>query len=118
MDLVRGIQDPQEASKKLVDYALARFSTDNLSCMVVRFDNKALRQRKNEAAMGVDGDQATLKGGITEAEAIVAQARRSITEADQSVESAAKEIIMEETEAEPGPELSLDAAKAAQKTPV
>lgn len=115
MDLIRQIQDPQEASKKLVDYALARFSTDNLSCMVVRFDNKALRQRKNDAAMGVDGDQATMKGGITEAESIVAQARKSIGEPEQSVESAAKEIIMEEAEAEPGPELNIDAAKAAQK---
>ncbi|KAH7380373.1 phosphatase 2C-like domain-containing protein [Phaeosphaeria sp. MPI-PUGE-AT-0046c] len=118
VDLVRQIQDPQEASKKLVDYALARFSTDNLSCMVVRFDNKALRQRKNEAGMGVEGDQATLKGGVTEAEAIVAQARKSIGEPEQSVESAANEIIMEEAEAEPGPELNLDAAKAAQKNKV
>jgi len=118
VDLVRHIQDPQEASKKLVDYALARFSTDNLSCMVVRFDNKALRQRKNEAAMGVDGDQAALKGGVTEAEAIVAQAKKSIGEPDQSVESAAKEIIMEEAEAEPGPELNMEAAKAAQKNKV
>jgi protein phosphatase PTC1 len=115
VDLIRQIQDPQEASKKLVDYALARFSTDNLSCMVVRFDNKALRQRKNDAAMGVDGDQATMKGGITEAESIVAQARKSIGEPEQSVESAAKMIIMEEAEAEPGPELNIDAAKAAQK---
>ncbi|KAH7068079.1 phosphatase 2C-like domain-containing protein [Paraphoma chrysanthemicola] len=118
VDLVRHIQDPQEASKKLVDYALARFSTDNLSCMVVRFDNKALRQRKNEAGMGVEGDPATVKGGITEAEAIVAQARKSIGEPEQSVESAAKEIIMEESEAEPGPELNIDAVKAAQKNPV
>lgn len=118
VDLVRQIQDPQEASKKLVDYALARFSTDNLSCMVVRFDNKALRQRKNEAGIGVEGDQATLKGGVTEAEAIVAQARKSIGEPEQSVESAANEIIMEEAEAEPGPELSMDAAKAAQKNKV
>ncbi|KAF2822022.1 protein phosphatase-like protein 2C [Ophiobolus disseminans] len=115
VDLVRQIQDPQDASKKLVDYALARFSTDNLSCMVVRFDNKALRQRKNDAAMGVDGDQATVKGGITEAEAIVAQAKKSIGEPEQSVESAAKEIIMEESEAEPGPELNIEAVKAAQK---
>jgi len=115
VDLVRHMQDPQEASKKLVDYALARFSTDNLSCMVVRFDNKALRQRKNEAGMGVEGDQATLKGGVTEAEAIVAQARKSIGEPEQSVESAAQEIIMEEAEAEPGPELNIEAAKAAQK---
>ncbi|KAF1836296.1 protein phosphatase-like protein 2C [Decorospora gaudefroyi] len=118
VDLVRQVHDPQEASKKLVDYALARFSTDNLSCMVVRFDNKALRQRKNEATIGVDGDQATMKGGITEAEAIVAQARKSIGEPEDSMENAAKEIIMEEAEAEPGPELNLDAAKAARKNEV
>jgi protein phosphatase PTC1 len=83
--------------------------------MVVRFDNKALRQRKNDAAMGVEGDQATMKGGITEADAIVAQAKKSIGEADTSVEHAAQEIIMEEAEAEPGPELNIDAAKAARK---
>ncbi|KAF2851762.1 protein phosphatase-like protein 2C [Plenodomus tracheiphilus IPT5] len=118
VDLVRSVHDPQEASKKLVDYALARFSTDNLSCMVVRFDNKALRQRKNEAAMGVDGDQATIKGGITEADAIVAQAQKTIGEPEQSVETATKQIIMEEAHKEPGPELNIDAAKAAQKNNV
>ncbi|EOA90307.1 uncharacterized protein SETTUDRAFT_167210 [Exserohilum turcica Et28A] len=118
VDLIRHIHDPQEASKKLVDYALARFSTDNLSCMVVRFDNKALRQRKNEATTSLDQDQAAMKGGITEADSIVAQARKSIGEPDVSVEHAAQEIIMEETEAEPGPELSLDAAKAARKNDV
>jgi len=86
--------------------------------MVVRFDNKALRQRKNEATIGVDGDQASTKGGVTEADAIVAQARKSIDESGQSTESAAKEIIMEESEAEPGPELDIEAAKAAQKNKV
>lgn len=86
--------------------------------MVVRFDNKALRQRKNEAAMGVDGDQATIKGGVSESEAIVAQARKSISESEHSAEKAGAEIIMEEAEAEPGPELSIDAAKAAQKNKV
>jgi len=117
VDLIRQIQDPQEASKKLVDHALARFSTDNLSCMVVRFDNKAVRQRKNEGTIGVEGDPVTAKGNITEAEAIVAQARKSIGEPQQSVESAAADIIREEEEKEPGPELNLDAAKAAQKNP-
>ncbi|KAH6625425.1 protein phosphatase-like protein 2C [Boeremia exigua] len=117
VDLVRQIQDPQEASKRLVDYALARFSTDNLSCMVVRFDNKAVRQRKNEGAIGVEGDPLTARGNMTEAEAIVAQARRSIGEPQQSVESAAAKIIQEEEKTEPGPELNLDAAKAAQKNP-
>ncbi|KAI8883884.1 protein phosphatase 2C [Backusella circina FSU 941] len=36
VDLIRDIQDPQEASQKLLDYALANFSTDNLSVMVIR----------------------------------------------------------------------------------
>lgn len=85
--------------------------------MVVRFDNKALRQRKNEAT-SLDQEQAAAKGGITEADSIVAQARKSIGEPDTSVEHAAQEIIMEETEAEPGPELSLEAAKAARKNDV
>lgn len=38
VDLVRAVKDPQEASKMLVDYALGRFSSDNLSCMIVRLD--------------------------------------------------------------------------------
>ncbi|KAG0127093.1 phosphatase 2C-like domain-containing protein [Tuber indicum] len=38
VDLVRQVQDPQEASKMLVDHALGRFSSDNLSCMIVRLD--------------------------------------------------------------------------------
>lgn len=38
VDLVRNVQDPQDASKMLVDYALGRFSSDNLSCMIVRLD--------------------------------------------------------------------------------
>ncbi|KAF2654640.1 protein phosphatase 2C isoform beta [Lophiostoma macrostomum CBS 122681] len=113
VELVRGIQDPQVASKTLVDHALARFSTDNLSCMVVRFDNKALRQRKIESSIGVDGDHP--KTGISEADAIVSQAKQKIGEPDQSVESAASEMIMEEEESEPGPELNAEAVKAARK---
>lgn len=115
MDLVRGIQDPQAASKALVDHALARFSTDNLSCMVVRFDNKALKQRKTEAQMGVDKDSSAGKTGISEADAIVSQAKKEMGEPNVSIEGAAAEIIKEEEEQEPGPELNLEAAKAAQK---
>ncbi|KAI9300798.1 phosphatase 2C-like domain-containing protein [Cunninghamella echinulata] len=37
VDLIKDIKDPQEASKKLLDHALANFSTDNLSVMVVQF---------------------------------------------------------------------------------
>lgn len=114
VELVRGIQDPQVASKTLVDHALARFSTDNLSCMVVRFDNKALKARKNEAYIGVEGDQGA-KGGISEADALVSQARKNTGEPDQSIEKAAEQMIMEEEETEPGSELNVDVLKAAQK---
>ena len=115
VELVRGIQDPQVASKTLVDHALARFSTDNLSCMVVRFDNKALKARRNEASIGVDTDQASAMAGISEADAIVSQARKNMAEPEQPVENAAA-MIMEEEElepgAEPGPELNVEALKA------
>ncbi|KAF2452083.1 PP2C-domain-containing protein [Karstenula rhodostoma CBS 690.94] len=119
VDLVRGIHDPQAASKTLVDHALARFSTDNLSCMVVRFDNKALKQRKIEAQLGVDRDPPGTKPGISEADAIVAQAKREVGEPEVSVESAAKEVIREEDgeQEENGPELNADAVKAARKNP-
>lgn len=65
--------------------------------------------------MGVEGDQATLKGGITEADAIVAQAQKTIGEPEASVERVSKEMAVEESHKEPGPALSLEAAKAAQK---
>jgi len=73
VDLVRNVQDPQLASKMLVDHALARFSTDNLSCMMVRFDPTALSaaQDDKDNLIGVEGDPPTLTGGITETEAIV-----------------------------------------------
>ncbi|GMK53539.1 hypothetical protein CspeluHIS016_0101250 [Cutaneotrichosporon spelunceum] len=37
VDLVRDVEDPQEASKKLLEHALGNYSTDNLSVMVIRF---------------------------------------------------------------------------------
>lgn len=37
VDLVADIEDPQEASEKLLQHALSNFSTDNTSVMVVRF---------------------------------------------------------------------------------
>ncbi len=38
VDLVRDIHDPQEASRLLCEHALKHYSTDNLSCMIVRLD--------------------------------------------------------------------------------
>ena len=114
---MRHTQDPQAASKQLVDHALARFSTDNLSCMIVRFNNKALQQtvERRTEAIGVEGDPpSTKKGGISEADSIVKEARKSMgdvgrgTEADEKG-GVGREIIEEDQE--PGPELDPDRAK-------
>lgn len=40
VDLIRYELDPNEQAKMLVDYALKNMSTDNITCMVVRFDNR------------------------------------------------------------------------------
>ncbi|WVR03065.1 hypothetical protein IAU60_000054 [Kwoniella sp. DSM 27419] len=37
VDLIRSIQDPQDASRFLLDHAMSNYSTDNLSVMVIRF---------------------------------------------------------------------------------
>ncbi|KAI9667300.1 MAG: Protein phosphatase 2C 1 [Bathelium mastoideum] len=119
VDLVRQTVDPQAASKQLVDHALSRFSTDNLSCMIVRFDNKAVQNtvdRKTEP-IGVDGDPASKEGGISEAEHLVLQSKKNLDESGEAIppEYVAPESIEEEDEAEPGPELNADALQAARK---
>jgi protein phosphatase PTC1 len=82
--------------------------------MVVRFDNRALKQRKTEAQMGVDTGAKT---GVSEADAIVSQAKKENGVETDNVENVASEMIMEEEESEPGPELNIEAVKAAQKHP-
>lgn len=55
---------------------------------------------------------------MSEADAIVSQARKHMGEPEQSVENAAAEMIVEEEENndnDPGPELNVEALKAAQK---
>ena len=66
----------------LVDHALARFSTDNLSCMVVRFDKQQLLENQQNNTIGVEGDAATSTGTgkLTEAEKIVTATRQKIAE--------------------------------------
>ena len=87
--------------------------------MIVRFDSKALQQtvdRKTEP-IGVEGDPATAKGGISEADAIVKEARKSMGDggkvepAEEEKKRLSKEIIQEEEEQEPGPELDPEGAK-------
>lgn len=113
---MRNIQDPQAASRALVDHALARFSTDNLSCMVVRFDGQAVQQtvdRKVEP-IGVEGDPATQKGGMTEAEAIISKQKEALQESGAYLDRMPSDIA-EEEEAEPGPELNPAALEAARR---
>lgn len=112
VDLVRHTHDPQAASKQLVDHALARFSTDNLSCMIVRFNNKALQQtvERRTEPIGVEGDLlSTKKGGISEADSIVKEARKSMSDGGNEKGGVGKEIIKEDQE--PGPELDPDGTK-------
>ncbi|KAK1751885.1 phosphatase 2C-like domain-containing protein [Echria macrotheca] len=84
VDLVREIQEPVTAAKLLVDHALQRFSTDNLSCMIIRFDKQAVieHQTNKDSAIGVEGDAATASGKISEVEKIVSATKRKIAEGD------------------------------------
>ena len=65
--------------------------------------------------MGVDGDQFSTKGGISEADAIVSQARKQLGDSGEIVEKVVADMIMEE-ESEPGLGLNAEALKAAQKS--
>ncbi|KAH0285235.1 MgPP2CL-1, protein phosphatase 2C-like protein 1, partial [Aureobasidium sp. EXF-3399] len=117
VDLVRNIKDPQAASKALVEYALNRFSTDNLTIMIVRFDNQALQQtveRKVEP-IGVDGDPAAQKGGVSEADAIIAEQRQKLEESGELLDRVPSDINEEEEKVGPAPELNIEAVEAARK---
>ncbi|KAJ5561139.1 Protein phosphatase 2C [Penicillium sp. DV-2018c] len=117
VDLIRNVEDAQQASKVLVDHALARFSTDNLSCMVIKLDSDRLKEVVNNHTdlIGVDGDPLTkVSQGMSEADRIVENARSGIV-ASVADDPAAAEKVTEETlqkmanknsEQEPGPEMS------------
>jgi protein phosphatase PTC1 len=82
VDLVRNIQDPVTAAKLLVDHALNRFSTDNLSCMIVRLDKAALleNQTNKDSAIGVEGDPVSAGGKASEADKIVRDTKQKIAD--------------------------------------
>lgn len=120
MDLVRNIADPQAASKALVEHALARFSTDNLSCMLVRFDSKAVQQTvaNQVEPIGVEGDPATKAGGLSEAEAIVIDSKKKLDQSGEGLDRVPSELIEqqnEEARVDPGPELNAEALEKARK---
>ena len=116
------MQDPQEASKILVDHALQRFSTDNLSVMIVRFDSQKL-QSNTKIDIGVETDSNKDAGAISEVEMIVAEARRhsGIAQAggvsDQDSGEVKQNVIQEQEDEdqEPGPELTPEGQQEAEK---
>ncbi|CAN8097462.1 unnamed protein product [Discula destructiva] len=87
VDLVRDVQDPTSAAKLLVDHALARFSTDNLSCMIVRFQKDALLESQNNRnnPIGVESDSTLSSGKISEVEKIVGDVKKQIAEGGAAV---------------------------------
>lgn len=116
MDLIRNVKDAQQASKVLVDHALARFSTDNLSCMVIRLDSTRVKEVVNNKAdpIGVDGDS-PMTHGVSEADKIVEGARKSMANAGiaddpESAQQVHDEVLekMSDNEQEPGPELAIN----------
>jgi protein phosphatase PTC1 len=110
VDLIRAIGDPVAASKALVDHALARFSTDNLSCMVVRIDKAALLDSYGGAAqVGVEGDKAS-GAGVSEVERLVGEAKRRSDQAGGVLGVSGSNSGLGHDPA-PGPELASSAAK-------
>jgi len=81
--LVRNVTDPAVASRQLVSAALDRFSTDNLSCMVVRFDKAALMEHQTNKDVGVETEGASNKK-VSEADKIVAETRQKILDGHAS----------------------------------
>ena len=82
MNLTRDMQAPVAASKFLVEHALSRFSTDNLSCMIVRFDREALKEAHKKDPIGVEGDAS---GKLSEVEKLVHNAKQSIAEGSPAI---------------------------------
>ena len=120
VDLVRKVENPQEASRILVDHALSKFSTDNLSVMVVRFDPRKVRENTS-IDIGVQHD--TQKHTISEAEMIVSEARRNSgipaegqPLSEQEDKELQKMVIKEqEEEQEAGPEMTAEGQRVALK---
>jgi protein phosphatase PTC1 len=115
---VRNVHNPQDASKMLVDHALSRFSTDNLSVMIVRFDPKKL-QTNTTTDIGVESETSHEKGAVSEVEMLVSEARRNSLQAgeialDDSTEDL-KDIEEQEEDQEPGPELTPEGQIEADK---
>jgi protein phosphatase PTC1 len=79
VDLVREIHDPGEGAKLLVDHALNRYSTDNLSCMVVRLDKEALAQSQASQDADPEANHGAVSK-VSEADKIVMDTKQKIAD--------------------------------------
>jgi protein phosphatase PTC1 len=70
------------ASKQLVDHALSCFSTDNLSCMIVRFDREALVQSHSNNEANAADSSANEQAKVSEADKIVQETKEKIAAGD------------------------------------
>lgn len=92
--------------------------------MVIRFDNKALKEQRLAHNIGVEGDPETLRGTISEADAIVSSVKKLQEEGmvveptPNAVDEAHMDAIKEEAQKarrESVPELKPEAAVEAKK---
>lgn len=91
--------------------------------MVVRFDSKLLQQTVERKAepIGVEGDRPSKKGGMSEADAIVNEAKKSMSDGGRTLHTdeevaeervrVSQEVIREEEEQEVGPEVDAEKLK-------
>lgn len=102
VDLVRNVSDAQEASKILVDHALGRFSTDNLSCMVIHLDADRHREVSSRTTDPVVPESKPSKPGrgFSEADRIVEGARKSMASTGIADETETLKKVHEESESE------------------
>ena len=88
--------------------------------MVVRFDSKAVQQTvaREVEPIGVEGDPATQQGGVSEADAIVADQKQKLEQSGEKLDripSDLHETVEEHNQQEPGPELNAEALEKARK---
>ena len=66
--------------------------------------------------IGVEGDPVPrTAGGISEAEHIVLESKKKLDESGEGLDRVPTEMVEEQAQAEPGPELNPDALEAARK---
>ena len=87
--------------------------------MMVRFDSKAVQQTvaREVEPIGVEGDPATKKGGLSEAEALVAESQHQLEASGEKLDRIPTDELMQGQDqvTEPGPELNPEAVQRARK---